>query len=269
MHYGDTFFSSSEMPFDTTKETRLVFHQEYEIPLMRRWYSQNRNPLDGQLYHYATELNKGCVRQERGMVTVEKLKNWWKNERQREKRISTQALRQLDNDPPSFSDIDNISTDKEDHSKKRLRCEVKKSVSPASNRLLRSQNQQSNTSRPSATAISGQTVSGSEITNPGPSQSSNGNSAVSDNVNLVCASGVGQSQGQCQNTGFVSLLQSTADAENGNQQMMLSDGAMVRAVSLLPTGLVKAEGVMPGTSLLPRGSQPGNVRTRASSQQYN
>ena len=55
---------------------------------MRLWYNRYKNPSETKLSFFASELNKGHVRQERPQVTVDKLKNWWKNERQREKRIS-------------------------------------------------------------------------------------------------------------------------------------------------------------------------------------
>ena len=67
---------------------RLTFHPEYEIPQMRQWYKRYKNPSEAKLNFFAMELNKGHVRQERPKVTVGKLKNWWKNERQKEKRIS-------------------------------------------------------------------------------------------------------------------------------------------------------------------------------------
>ena len=55
---------------------------------MRLWYNKYKNPNDWKLEFFAAELNKGHVRQERPKITVNKLKIWWKNERQREKRIS-------------------------------------------------------------------------------------------------------------------------------------------------------------------------------------
>ena len=38
------------------------------------------------------ELNNGPTRQQRGETTVQKLKNWFKNERQREKRIQNREM---------------------------------------------------------------------------------------------------------------------------------------------------------------------------------
>ncbi|KAK3088499.1 hypothetical protein FSP39_019898 [Pinctada imbricata] len=68
------------------KDSRLTFHPQHEIPTMRQWYTGCKAPTDDKLRFYAAELNKGHVRQERPKVTVAKLKIWWKNERQREKR---------------------------------------------------------------------------------------------------------------------------------------------------------------------------------------
>ncbi len=44
------------------------------------------------LEHYVIELNNGPTRQQRGETTVQKLKNWFKNERQREKRIQNREM---------------------------------------------------------------------------------------------------------------------------------------------------------------------------------
>ena len=41
---------------------------------------------------YLNELNEGAVRKERGRITISKLKIWWKNERQREKRIQNKEM---------------------------------------------------------------------------------------------------------------------------------------------------------------------------------
>lgn len=70
------------------KDSRLTFHPDHEIPEMRQWYKTCKNPTEHKLNSFANELNKGHVRQERPKVTVAKLKIWWKNERQREKKIN-------------------------------------------------------------------------------------------------------------------------------------------------------------------------------------
>ena len=41
---------------------------------------------------HLNELNEGAVRKERGKITLNKLKIWWKNERQREKRIQNREM---------------------------------------------------------------------------------------------------------------------------------------------------------------------------------
>ena len=71
------------------KDTRLTFHPEHELPLLRQWFKKSKNPNDNKLAFYANTLNSGHVRQEKPKITVVKLRNWWKNERQREKRISS------------------------------------------------------------------------------------------------------------------------------------------------------------------------------------
>lgn len=77
--------------FGVPKDSRLTFHPQHEIPQMRKWYSSCKSPSDDKLKFFAAELNKGHVRQERPNVTVAKLKIWWKNERQREKRMHQQS----------------------------------------------------------------------------------------------------------------------------------------------------------------------------------
>ncbi|KAJ8322371.1 hypothetical protein KUTeg_000842 [Tegillarca granosa] len=63
---------------------------------MRKWYQTCKHPTNEKLRFFTDELNRGHVRQERPKVTVSKLKIWWKNERQREKRneqkCSTETL---------------------------------------------------------------------------------------------------------------------------------------------------------------------------------
>ena len=81
-------YSFSGFSEEQAKDIRLTFHPQYELPQMRLWYKRYQNPSETKLNFFAKELNKGHVRQERPQVTVAKLKNWWKNERQKEKRIS-------------------------------------------------------------------------------------------------------------------------------------------------------------------------------------
>lgn len=77
--------------FGVPKDSRLTFHPQHEIPQMRKWFHSCKTPSDEKLKFFAGELNKGHVRQERPNVTVAKLKIWWKNERQREKRMQQQT----------------------------------------------------------------------------------------------------------------------------------------------------------------------------------
>lgn len=67
-------------------DSRLTFHPDHEVPLLRSWYRACANPTNEKFAMFAYELNKGYIRQDRPKVTAEKIKIWWKNERQREKR---------------------------------------------------------------------------------------------------------------------------------------------------------------------------------------
>ncbi|XP_076325834.1 homeobox protein dve-1-like isoform X1 [Tachypleus tridentatus] len=75
-----------------TKDThphdgRMTFHPSKELPVMREWYQACRNPSLRTLQMYTDILNETTLRQqERPKVTVTCLKNWWKNERQRERK---------------------------------------------------------------------------------------------------------------------------------------------------------------------------------------
>lgn len=90
-------------------ETRLTFHASLEVPQLRQWYHLNPKPSDRLLQTYAELLNQSTIRQERYFpmhrylsidssvnfartkVTVKSLRNWWKNERQRERKSSKRA----------------------------------------------------------------------------------------------------------------------------------------------------------------------------------
>lgn len=92
------------------KDTRLTFHPEHEVPQMRKWYKSCKNPTDSKLKFFTGELNKGHVRQERPKVTVAKVKIWWKNERQREKRMNQKKL------PTTTEESDETSQESLQHS---------------------------------------------------------------------------------------------------------------------------------------------------------
>lgn len=74
---------------------------------MRKWFNSCKTPSDEKLKYFAAELNKGHVRQERPNVTVAKLKIWWKNERQRERRL--QIHTPAENEAEGAKDDDNDS----------------------------------------------------------------------------------------------------------------------------------------------------------------
>lgn len=87
MSFISSLFPFTDFPQDGgPKDSRQTFHPEHEIPLMRKWYQNCKHPTNEKLQFFTDELNQGHVRQERPKVTVSKLKIWWKNERQREKR---------------------------------------------------------------------------------------------------------------------------------------------------------------------------------------
>ncbi|KAG1714197.1 DNA-binding protein SATB2 [Nymphon striatum] len=105
IHHGpESFQPQDQVP----KDGRFTFHPSKELPRLRNLFRSCRNPSDSMLQVHADELNGSDLRQqERPKVTVEKLRNWWKNERQREKKIlqipsRTRAKRK--NYPSSSSD---------------------------------------------------------------------------------------------------------------------------------------------------------------------
>lgn len=59
---------------------------------MRSWYQNCKNPTEEKLKFFVSELNRGHVRNERPKITVGKIKIWWKNERQREKRLKQKQV---------------------------------------------------------------------------------------------------------------------------------------------------------------------------------
>ncbi|XP_013402117.1 uncharacterized protein LOC106167793 [Lingula anatina] len=79
-------FASPEKGGNVTPSSRLTFHPKYELPLLRGWFQKTKTPSEPLLIHYVNELNRGHVRQERPKVTLDKLKIWWKNERQKERK---------------------------------------------------------------------------------------------------------------------------------------------------------------------------------------
>ncbi|XP_076325895.1 uncharacterized protein LOC143233496 [Tachypleus tridentatus] len=68
-------------------EGRMTFHSSKEQPVMREWYQACKSPSEKTLQIYTDILNETILRQqERPKITLTNLKNWWKNERQRERK---------------------------------------------------------------------------------------------------------------------------------------------------------------------------------------
>ncbi|XP_015910068.1 uncharacterized protein [Parasteatoda tepidariorum] len=75
------------VPSDRPTDGRLTFHPTKELPTMRDWFRSCRNPSRRTLQMYVDILNQGPVRQqERPKIILSTLKNWWKNEKQRERK---------------------------------------------------------------------------------------------------------------------------------------------------------------------------------------
>ncbi|GFQ77741.1 DNA-binding protein SATB2 [Trichonephila clavata] len=75
------------VPSDKPVDGRLTFHPTKELPVMRDWFHGCRNPSRRTLQMYVDILNQGPVRQqERPKISLSTLKNWWKNEKQRERK---------------------------------------------------------------------------------------------------------------------------------------------------------------------------------------
>lgn len=83
----------------STGNVRLTFHSKLEVPRLKEWFQQCTNPSERQLAQYADTLNQSSLRAERWVgktilfetdslhnrnrVTVKSLKNWWKNNKQK------------------------------------------------------------------------------------------------------------------------------------------------------------------------------------------
>ncbi len=66
-------------------EPRMTFHGDEELPKMRKWFKQNRNPSEAAFRKFASVLNRTPIRLRRAQVTVKKLRTWWRNEKLRSK----------------------------------------------------------------------------------------------------------------------------------------------------------------------------------------
>ena len=111
-------------------DSRLTFHPDYEVPLLRSWYRACANPTNDKFTLFAYELNKGHIRQDRPKVTAEKIKIWWKNERQRERRQKSSSSSSLaepqQGEASSTSSVGEVRSEDGSSVKSRLRTRLKR-----------------------------------------------------------------------------------------------------------------------------------------------
>lgn len=94
---ASTFLDEDKPPQDC----RMTFHSGTELPRMREWYRQCPHPTNLQLQDFVNQLNAGALRiRNKPPVTPSSLKNWWKNERQRERRLKRHASIDEPGSPP-------------------------------------------------------------------------------------------------------------------------------------------------------------------------
>ncbi|CAN7998976.1 unnamed protein product, partial [Ixodes hexagonus] len=94
---ASTFLNDDKPPQDC----RMTFHSGTELPRMREWYRQCPHPTNLQLQDFVNQLNAGALRiRNKPKVTLGSLKNWWKNERQRERRLKRNASGDDPDSPP-------------------------------------------------------------------------------------------------------------------------------------------------------------------------
>ncbi|KAG0414371.1 hypothetical protein HPB47_008500 [Ixodes persulcatus] len=94
---ASTFLDEDKPPQDC----RMTFHSGTELPRMREWYRQCPHPTNLQLQDFVNQLNGGALRiRNKPPVTPSSLKNWWKNERQRERRLKRHASVDDPGSPP-------------------------------------------------------------------------------------------------------------------------------------------------------------------------
>lgn len=101
-------FAEGENLLGTSPNSRLTFHPIYELPMMREWYKSCPNPTVDDLRRYLDELNSSPVRQERIKVPLRRLKIWWRNEKQRLKRIQVKEEEKLNSSGGKDDDDDNL-----------------------------------------------------------------------------------------------------------------------------------------------------------------
>lgn len=93
------------------QDGRMTFHSTTELPRMRDWFRQCPHPTNLQLQDFANQLNCESLRlRNKPKVTVNCLKNWWKNERQRERRVKRRSPGAVDEDSNQGSSAGSSST---------------------------------------------------------------------------------------------------------------------------------------------------------------
>lgn len=71
------------------KPLQISFHAQLELPQLKRWFSASPSPPEAEFESFVIRLNESEWRRsgDRIRVTKDKLRNWWKNERARRKRM--------------------------------------------------------------------------------------------------------------------------------------------------------------------------------------
>jgi len=83
MYLYPNIYAEPHISIGLRPHCRQTFHSKYELPLMRSWYQDSFAPTDEQFNAYLAELNASPMRQERGAISLSRLRMWWKNEKQR------------------------------------------------------------------------------------------------------------------------------------------------------------------------------------------
>ncbi|XP_041361223.1 uncharacterized protein LOC121377340 [Gigantopelta aegis] len=115
------------------KDTRLTFHPQHEVPLLKSWYASCKHPSIEKLRFYCSELNKGHIRNARPPVTPARLKLWWKNEKQKERRqkreeSSCSSQGQINPDSSSEASVIDLRSEVSSEGISSERCELDSSV---------------------------------------------------------------------------------------------------------------------------------------------
>ncbi|KAL1476497.1 hypothetical protein MTO96_018485 [Rhipicephalus appendiculatus] len=114
MQYRQSSPASATAFLDEDKppqDGRMTFHSTTELPRMRDWFRQCPHPTNLQLQDFANQLNCESLRlRNKPKVTVNCLKNWWKNERQRERRTKRRSPGGVDEDSNPGNSASSSST---------------------------------------------------------------------------------------------------------------------------------------------------------------